>query len=119
MRRRGFAALVGSAAAGWLLTARAQQAGRIRRIALLLPARATDPEFQARVGAFLQGLQQAGWTIGRDLRAEYRWTEGDAGTARKYAAELIAFEPEVIVADGAGAVGTLLQATRTIPIVFP
>ena len=116
MRRREFIAGLGGAAA-WPLVEQAQQG--LRRIALLLPASATDQEFQARVGAFLQGLQQAGWAIGRNVRLGYWWTENNPDNARKHAAELLAFEPDVILADGAGAVGALLQATRTVPIVFP
>jgi len=118
VRRRGTIALIGSAAV-WPLTARTQQVERARRVALLLPAKAADPEFQARVGAFLQGLQQAGWTIGRNVQLEYRWTEGNPDNLRKHATELIAFDPDVILADGGGALGALLQATRTVPIVFP
>ncbi len=118
MRRRDLLGAMGSAAAAWPLAARAQQAQRVRRIGLLLPASATDPEFQARVGAFLQGLQEAGWSIGRNVQIEYRWA-GDNPDTRKLAVELIAFAPDVILADGGGAVGTLMQATRTVPIVFP
>jgi putative ABC transport system substrate-binding protein len=118
MKRRAFIAGLGGAAA-WPFVARGQQGERLRRIAVLLPASPTDSEFQARVGAFLQGLQQAGWAIGRNVRLGYWWTENNPDNARKHAAELIAFEPDVILADGAGAVGALLQATRTVPIVFP
>src|SRR5262245_24772723 len=119
MNRRAFIAALGSAAA-WPAVARAQQSERVRRIALLLPASATDPQlFQARVGPFLQGLRQAGWVIGRNVRLGYWWTESKPDNARKQVAELIAFEPDVILADGAGAVGAVLQATRTVPIVFP
>ena len=118
MRRREFIAALGGAVAV-PLTANAQQRERVRRIALLLPANPTDPEFQARVGAFLQGLQQSGWAIGRNVQLEYRWTEGNPDNARRYVAELIALAPDVIVADGAGTVSLLSQATRTVPIVFP
>jgi putative ABC transport system substrate-binding protein len=118
VKRRDFIAALGGAVA-WPIMAYAQQPERMRRIALLLPASASDPEFQARVGAFLQGLRQAGWVIGRNVHLEYRWTESNPDNARKHAAELIGVEPDVILADGAGAVGALLQATRTVPIVFP
>jgi putative ABC transport system substrate-binding protein len=82
MRRREFIAGLGGAAAVPLV-ARAQQRERVRRIGLLLPAHSTDPEFQAYVGAFLQGLQQAGWVIGRNVQLEYRWTEGNPDNARR------------------------------------
>ena len=91
----------------------------MRRIALLLPASASDPEFQARVSALLQELQQAGWAAGSNVQLGYWWTEGNRDNERKHVVELIAFKPDVILADGAGAVGALLQATRTVPIVFP
>ena len=79
---------------------------------------ADDPEAQARIAAFLQGLQQLGWTDGRNVRIEYRWGAGDADDIRKYAAELVALAPDVILAAGSAAVAPLLQATRTVPIVF-
>jgi ABC-type uncharacterized transport system substrate-binding protein len=118
MRRREFITLVGGAAAAWPLAARAQQPERIRRIGVLLPGGADDSTFQTLVGAFLQGLGQAGWTIGRNLRIDARWaiTPGDI---RRQAAELAALAPDVILAHGASTVGPLLQATRTVPIVFP
>src|SRR5436309_5965951 len=119
MRRRQFIGLLGGAAASWPLTARAQLHELPRRIALLLPARPTDPEFQEHVGAFLQGLQQAGWVIGRNAQLEYRWTEGNPDYTRKYIAEVIALAPDVIVAQGATLVRAISQATRTVPIVFP
>src|SRR5262249_7034793 len=98
---------------------RAQQPERMRRIAVLLPANPTDPELQAYVGAFLQGLQQAGWVIGRNVQLEYRWTEGNADNTSKYIAELVAPAPDVIVTQGATTVGAISHATRTVPIVFP
>jgi putative ABC transport system substrate-binding protein len=119
MQRRKFITLLGGAAATWPLAARAQQPERMRRIGVLLPAIADDPEFQARVGAFLQGLQQSGWTIGRNMRIDTRWGAGDADRIRKYAAELVALAPDVILAHGASTVAQLLQATRSVPIVFP
>ena len=119
MRRREFITLLGGAAAAWPLAARAQQGERMRRIGVLLPAAADDPEFQARVGAFLQGLAQLGWTIGRNVRIDTRWATTNAADIRRHAAELAALAPDVILAHGASTVGPLLQATRTVPIVFP
>ena len=119
MRRREFLGVLGGAAAAWPLAARAQQGERMRRIGVLLPAAADDPEFQARVGAFLQGLAQLGWTIGRNVRIDTRWATANAAEIRRHAAELVALAPDVILAHGASTVGPLLQATRTVPIVFP
>ncbi len=116
MRRREFIAGMGGAVALPLM-ARAQE--RVRRVGMLLPAAAADLEYQARVGAFLQGLQQSGWAIGRNVRIDTRWATADAAEIRRHAVELAALAPDVILAHGAGAVGTLLQATRTVPIVFP
>src|SRR5262249_48153458 len=98
MRRREFIALTGAAAAAWSTTARAQQPDRMRRIGVLLPATSDDPEFQARIGAFLQGLALVGWTIGRNLRIDTRWAGGRPDDARKLAAELIALAPDLILA---------------------
>jgi putative ABC transport system substrate-binding protein len=118
VKRREFIALVGSAAAAWPLAARAQQRDRMRRIGVLLPAAADDPVSQAWVGAFLQGLALLGWTLGHNVRLDTRWAM-TAADIRKHAAELVAFAPDVILAHGAVTVVPLLQATRTIPIVFP
>ena len=118
MRRRDFITLIGGAAA-WPLAARAQHPERVRRIGVLLPAAADDAEYQTRVGAFLQGLAQLGWTDGRNMRIDARWGAGNAAEIRRHAAELAALAPDVILAAGGGAVGALLQATRTVPIVFP
>jgi ABC-type uncharacterized transport system substrate-binding protein len=118
MKRRQFITLLGGAAA-WPLAASAQRGERVRRIGVLLPAAADDPEYQTRAGAFLQGLAQLGWTIGRNLRIDTRWGAGNADNIRKYAAELVALAPDAILASGGSVVGALLQATRTIPIVFP
>ena len=118
MKRRDFIAALGAAAA-WPLAARAQQGERMRRIGVLLPATADDPEYQARIGAFLQGLQQLGWTIGRNVRIDIRWATANAAEIRRHAAELAALAPDVILAHGGSTVGPLLQATRTVPIVFP
>jgi ABC-type uncharacterized transport system substrate-binding protein len=119
MKRREFITLLGGAAAAWPLAARAQQGERMRRIGVLLPATADDAEFQARVGAFLQGLQQSGWSIGRNVRIDTRWATANAADIRRHAAELAALAPDVILAHGTSTVGPLLQATRTVPIVFP
>ena len=120
MRRREFITLVGGGAVAWPLAARAQQGERMRRIGVLLPASADDLRFQTLVGAFLQGLALLGWSIGRNVRIDQRWwAGGDADTMRKYAAELVALAPDVILAHGDSTVGPLLQATRTVPIVFP
>jgi putative ABC transport system substrate-binding protein len=116
--RRQFLTLLGGAAAAWPLGAHAQQAERTRRIGVLMHLAADDPEAQARIGAFLQGLQEWGWAVGRNVRIEYRWAAGDAERIRKYAAELVALAPDVILATGGAVVGPLLEATSTVPIVF-
>jgi putative ABC transport system substrate-binding protein len=118
MRRRDFVKLLGGATAAWPLAARAQAPERIRRIGILLPAAADDAEFQARVGAFLQGLGQLGWTTGRNVRIDTRWAGANAADIRRHAAELAALAPDVILAHGQPAVPALLLATRTVPIVF-
>jgi putative ABC transport system substrate-binding protein len=117
--RRKFITLLGGAAVGWPLAARAQQGERVRRIGVLLPAAPEDAEFQSWVGAFLQGLAQSGWITGRNIRIETRWTKFDTEDTRKYAAELVALRPDVIVATGTSTLGPLLRLTRTVPIVFP
>jgi putative ABC transport system substrate-binding protein len=119
MRRREFITLLGGGAAAWPLAAGAQQSERMRLIGLLVPATADDAEFHSRVGAFLQGLQQTGWSIGRNLRIEMRWASANAADIRRYAAELVTLQPDVILAHGSSTVGPLLQVTRTVPIVFP
>jgi putative ABC transport system substrate-binding protein len=119
MRRREFITLFGGAAVAWPLAGRAQPAERMRRIGVLLPAAADDAEFQARVGAFQQGLALLGWTIGRNVRIDTRWATANANDIRRHAAELAALAPDVILAHGGSSVGPLLQATRTVPIVFP
>ena len=118
MKRREFITVLGSAAV-WPVSARAQQPERVRRIGVLLPRAADDVEFQTRVGAFQQGLQQAGWTIGRNVRIDTRWATTDAAEIRRHAAELAALAPDVILAHGATTVGPLLEAIRAVPIVFP
>jgi putative ABC transport system substrate-binding protein len=118
VKRREFIALVGGAAVTWPLPARAQQSERMRRIGMLIPLAADDPESQARVTAFALGLQESGWIVGRNVQIEYRWGAGDADRIRRYAAELAALAPDVIVTTGGSTVPPLLQATRTVPIVF-
>ncbi len=115
MRRREFITLVGGAAA-WPLAARAQQPDRIRRIGMLMTV--DDPEAQACVAAFQQGLQQLGWIEGRNVRIDTRWGGGDADRTRRYAVELVALAPDIILAHGSATVGPLLQTTRAVPIVF-
>jgi putative ABC transport system substrate-binding protein len=117
MRRRTFIAALGGAAA-WPLVARSQQPERMRRIGVLAGAAADDLDAQARHASFLQALQQLGWTDGRNVRIDARWVAGNANDARRYAAELVALAPDVILASGGSVVGPLLQATRTVPIVF-
>jgi putative ABC transport system substrate-binding protein len=117
MKRREFITLLGGVAA-WPLAARAQQPEQMRRIGVLTNLVADDPEAQARVGAFLQGLQELGWAVGRNMRIEYRWGAGDADRTRGYAAELVALAPDVILTSGASALAPLLQATRSVPVVF-
>jgi putative tryptophan/tyrosine transport system substrate-binding protein len=118
MKRREFITLLGGAAVTWPLAAPAQQGERMRRIGVLMPLAADDPETQPRIAAFQQGLQQLGWTIGRNVRIDYRLSAGNADDARKYAVELAALAPDVILANGSAAVEPLLQATRSVPIVF-
>jgi putative tryptophan/tyrosine transport system substrate-binding protein len=118
MRRRDFLTLVGGAAAAWPLSARAQQPATQRRIGVLTNFAADDPEWKARLGAFLQGLQQLGWTDGRNMRIDTRETLGDPDRTRRYAAELVALAPDLILTTGSAALAPLLHATRTVPIVF-
>jgi len=115
--RREFIALLGGAAA-WPLAARAQQPSRMRRIGVLTPFPADDAEGHARLTAFTQALQQSGWTVGQNVRIDYRWGPGNPATMRKHATELVALEPDVILALTTAAVGPLLEASRTVPIVF-
>jgi putative ABC transport system substrate-binding protein len=116
MRRREFIALIGGAAA-WPLAARAQQGERVRRIGVLMSLAADDPEGQARLAAFAQGLQELGWSIGRNVRIDYRWGTGDVSRYRAYAAELLALAPDVVLAAGSAAMGPL-QASQGVPVVF-
>jgi putative ABC transport system substrate-binding protein len=128
VKRREFITLLGSAAATWPLAARAQQSEPMRRIGVLMNAAADDPEYQARLAddpeyqarlaAFLHALQQLGWSDGHNVRIDIRWSAGNPDTMRKYAAELVALAPEVILATTSAATTALQQATRTVPIVF-
>jgi putative tryptophan/tyrosine transport system substrate-binding protein len=117
MNRRQFITLLGGAAA-WPLVARAQQPERMRRIGVLAQGAADDPETAARLTALVQGLQELGWTDGRNVRIDYRWSAGDDNRVRRYAAELLALAPDVIMAAGGFTVRPLLNATDTVPIVF-
>ena len=116
--RREFLATLGGAAVSWPLAARAQQGERMRLVGILIPISADTPHAKADYAAFLEGLQQLGWTPGRDVRIEVRWSEGDEATIRKYAAELVALAPDVLVTPGGAAVEVMLKVTHTIPIVF-
>jgi putative ABC transport system substrate-binding protein len=118
MRRREFIKLTAGAAVAWPLAVRAQQPERMRRIGVLMNFPADDSVGQARLAAFLQGLQEAGWTDGRNVRIDYRWGTSDADSARRYTAELVALVPDVILANASPAVAASQQTTRTVPIVF-
>ena len=118
MRRREFIGLVSGAAAAWPFAAAAQQSKRVRRIGVLQGGTADDSNLQAGFEAFLQALQQLGWTDGRNVRVDHRHGAGDADNTRKYAAELAALAPDVIVVGGGASLGELLRETRTVPIVF-
>ena len=115
MRRRDFITFLGGAAAAWPLAASAQQPERIRRIGVLMAYAKDNPEVQARIAAFIDGLQQLGWIDGRNAKIEYRWETGDL---RKAATELVTLSPDIILASTTPAVAALQQATSTVPIVF-
>ena len=117
MKRRQFITLLGGAAA-WPLAAGAQQGGRMRRVGVLQNLASDDPAEQARLMAFGQGLQELGWTIGRNVRIENRWSAGDPELIRRNTEEMVALAPDVILASGNAGVAPLLQATRTVPVVF-
>src|SRR3974390_1625128 len=117
MRRREFIKVIAGSAA-WPLAARAQQAQRMRRIGVVMALAANDLEAQAFVAAFLQGLQELGWSVGHNVIVDIRWSAGNNADARKYATELVALAPDVILANGSAAVSPLFQETRTVPIVF-
>src|SRR5437763_14059509 len=118
MRRRTSSTLVGGEAAGWPLALRAQQRERMRSVGVVTPFAAHNTEGQNRVTAFAQALQRLGWSVGQNARLHYRWGDGTSATMQKYAAELVALAPDVILADSSAALSPLLQATQTIPIVF-
>jgi putative tryptophan/tyrosine transport system substrate-binding protein len=119
MKRREFIALLGGAAAAWPLAARGQQpAERMRRIGVLLSTREDDPQRRAQLAAFVQRLTELGWTDGHNARLDVRWTAGSVDAARKYAAQLVALAPDVIITDTSFNVAGVQQATRTVPIVF-
>jgi len=118
LHRRQFIALLGGAAAAWPLAARAQQGERMRRVGVLMNLTAADDDASPRVTALAQGLQQLGWTAGRNVRIDYRWGAVDADRSRRYATELLALAPDVILASSSPAVAALQQATPTVPIVF-
>jgi len=118
MKRRKFITLLGSAAAVWPLTARAQQRERVRRIGVFMPVTADDPEYQADNAAFLQAFGELGWIVGRNVRIDYRWYAANADAARNYAMELVALAPDVILASGTLGVTAMQQITRPVPIVF-
>jgi putative ABC transport system substrate-binding protein len=118
MRRREFITLLGGATAAWPLAARAQQREQMRRIGVLMNTAADDPQSPVRIAALLQGLQELGWADGRNVRIEYRWGASDAERSRRYAVELIALAPDVILSSGSPSVAALQQAIRSVPIVF-
>jgi putative ABC transport system substrate-binding protein len=118
MKRREFISLLGGAAVAWPLAARAQQGEGMRRVGVLMNAVADDPEMQARMAAFHQGLQEAGWVVGRNVRVDARWSGGDSARLRNAAAELVALGSEVMLAGAGPTTPTLLQVSRTVPIVF-
>src|SRR5258705_6915340 len=117
IQRREFITLLGGAAAAWPVAAGAQQAERMRRIGVLMTLAADDPEAPTRIGAFLQGMQEFGWTIGRNIRIDYRWSP-DVNSIFRYATELVALAPDVILANANPSVVALQRATPSIPIVF-
>src|SRR5262245_22068553 len=118
MKRRNFISLLGGAAAGWPLAAKAQQPERLRRIGVLMNRAADNPEGQDRLAAFHQGLQELGWGIGRNVRIDTRWSKDNADRSTKYAAELVALAPDIILASGTLAVTALQHISRIPPIVF-
>jgi putative ABC transport system substrate-binding protein len=117
MRRREFISLMGSAAA-WPLAARAQQPERMRRIGMLMLFAEDDPAAKIRIAAFIEGLHQLGWTVGRNVEIDIRWSAADAVRSRRFAAELVALAPDVVLAGASEATAALREVTRTVPIVF-
>ena len=118
MRRRDFITLLGSAAANWPITASAQPREGMRRIGVLMHLTADDPEGQSRLAAFLQGLQEAGWTVGRNITIDVRWAGADVELMKRFARELVAAQPDLIFTSSTPATGAMVQATRTIPVIF-
>src|SRR5262249_3680781 len=118
IRRREFITLLGTSAAAWPLMAHAQQRDRMRRIGVLMNRAADNPEGQDRLAAFHQGLQELGWGVGRNIRIDTRWSEDNADRSAKYAAELVALGPDIILASGTLAVAALQRVSLTLPIVF-
>src|SRR5499427_2192490 len=118
MQRRQFISLLGGTAAAWPLAARAQQGEPMRRIGVLMSAVEGDQRGLESITAFAQGLAELGWTVGRNVRIEYRWGAGDLDRFRRYAAELIALSPDVVLATAGSIVGAFQEASRTVPIVF-
>src|SRR5262245_52574339 len=119
MRRRNFIALLGGGAAAWPRAARAQQPARMRRVGVLMAHPDTDPEFKAYVGAFWEGLGKLGWTEGRSIQIDFRWGALDDAEARQRSAkELIGLQPDVILTQNTPPTASMLQQTRTIPVVF-
>jgi ABC-type uncharacterized transport system substrate-binding protein len=116
--RRAFITLLGGAAAAWPLTARAQQGDRMRRVGVLMNLAEGDPEGEARIAAFRRALQQLGWTDGHNVRINYRWAAGDAGHFHRYAEELLALAPDILLASATPSIQALREVTRTVPIVF-
>jgi putative tryptophan/tyrosine transport system substrate-binding protein len=118
MRRRKFITLLGGAAAAWPMATRAQQRQRMRRVGVLMNLAADDPQAAPRIAAFAQALGELGWAVGRNVQLDYRWGAGDIERYRKYAAELIALAPDVVMGVGVLIAQSLLQASRSVPIVF-
>ena len=118
MRRREFIKVIAGSGVAWPLAAHAQQGERVRRIGVLIARAAADAETTEDVGAFAQGLAELGWTIGRNVRIEYRYAANDPETIRKYAKEMVALAPDVVLAAGTPSVAALQQSSRSIPIVF-
>jgi len=118
MRRRDFITVIAGSAAVWPLVARAQKPERMRRVGVLMSLPADDPQGQARLTAFLQGLQELGWSVGRNVIVDIRWSTGNSADTRKNAMELVALAPDVILANSSIAVASLQQVTGTVPIVF-
>jgi putative ABC transport system substrate-binding protein len=118
MRRRDFIKVIAGSTAAWPLAVHAQQGERVRRIGVLMPGTADDPEYQTRLAAFTERLGQLGWVDGQNIRVDIRWTAADSDRRRNLAAELVSLAPDVILVPGSSSVGPLLQVTRTIPVVF-